>query len=386
MHREHLGQVSPRVAAGVLADRLRTTRGARSGASVADVVHNFLEFGKPHWASGTLRNYTAYAKEFVAAFGRERAHEITPPAVRNYLNRIAQRSSKSTANRHRQFIRAAFSRAVSDRLGRRPLIQSPFPKGALPAAREQSRDRILELDEQARVLTELPERYRGLFLLALLTGLRQANLFTMEWSWVDFDRMTITIPAPKYKTRKPHIVPLINGAKEVLLGLPSLAAKRRFVFEPYVGGHEGVWSGRPMNAHNFAKRIWPAALKRAGVEDFRWHDLRHTTGTRLADLGAPMHAIQSALGHLSILSTRRYVRDNVETARLHMAGLDTYSGPRKPGGAVAARTATTPDFCSELDKLVERHEKGHLDDDEFRAAKNLLFERFGRTDHGDESR
>ena len=70
----------------------------------------------------------------------------------------------------------------------------------------------------------------------------------------------------------------------------------------------------PIIARNMI-REWYKALKQAGITGFRFHDLRHTVGTRLGRAGQDIHAIASILGHSQLSTTRRYVKHNTESMR-----------------------------------------------------------------------
>ena len=63
------------------------------------------------------------------------------------------------------------------------------------------------------------------------------------------------------------------------------------------------------------KTAWKAALRRAGIADFRWHDLRHTVGTRLVQRGGDISVVQDFLGHSDIATTRRYVHHDTAAKR-----------------------------------------------------------------------
>jgi site-specific recombinase XerD len=62
----------------------------------------------------------------------------------------------------------------------------------------------------------------------------------------------------------------------------------------------------PLNANNFTNRVWKPALKKAGIEDLHWHDLRHTFASRLIMAGVDLRTVQELMGHKTITMTLRY--------------------------------------------------------------------------------
>ena len=65
-------------------------------------------------------------------------------------------------------------------------------------------------------------------------------------------------------------------------------------------------AGTPLNPQNFINRVFKPALRRAAIEDFRWHDLRHTFASRLVMGGVDLRTVQELLGHKTIAMTVRY--------------------------------------------------------------------------------
>ncbi len=139
------------------------------------------------------------------------------------------------------------------------------------------RVRWLTAGEADRLLDELPAQLADMARFTLESGLRKATLLAMRWEWVDWTAGSecLRVPPPKMKGRRPLIVPLSRMALAILRRLwPVRSADR-------------VWGGRGEPG----ARCWRAALVRAGIDDFRWHDLRHTwaswhvqAGTTLAVL------------------------------------------------------------------------------------------------------
>ena len=117
----------------------------------------------------------------------------------------------------------------------------------------------------------------------LATGLRAANVTGLQWSQVDLVRRLAWIHPDQAKARKAIPVPL--NAEAV-----SLVRKR-------IGKHPThVFSFRGKPITQVSTKAWYAALERAGIEDFRWHDLRHTWASWHVQNGTPLFALQELGG------------------------------------------------------------------------------------------
>lgn len=132
--------------------------------------------------------------------------------------------------------------------------------------------------------------------LALNTGLRRGELFGLRWDDVDFTTNVLTIRHTK-AGRTRHVP--MNAEVRTILG--ALESRGR---SPYV--LPSANSARPRDAHNFIRRMFTPALKRARIGDFRWHDLRHTFASRLVMCGVDLRSVQELLGHTDIKMTLRY--------------------------------------------------------------------------------
>lgn len=129
--------------------------------------------------------------------------------------------------------------------------------------------------------------------VALHTGLRRSEMYGLDWADVDLGRRFVRVRRGK------------NG--ECRYARLNAVALRAFTKLQESGDEAGpVFRGRSGDALKSARHWFEDALKEAGIEDFRWHDLRHTFASRLAMAGASIRAIQEALGHKSIAMTVRY--------------------------------------------------------------------------------
>jgi integrase len=164
--------------------------------------------------------------------------------------------------------------------------------------------RFLDADERTRLLQAAAAsswaRLYVLVLMALSTGARRGELMGLRWSEVDLQRRTALIR--RTKNGKAKVLPLIPAVVEALEPLRRQDARRfadpgaRLVFHS---------PRRPDRPFEFQK-AWRAALASARVRSFRFHDLRHSCASWLAQEGASLLEIADVLGHRQLRMTQRY--------------------------------------------------------------------------------
>jgi integrase len=148
------------------------------------------------------------------------------------------------------------------------------------------RVRWLSNEEVSRLLTALPPHQRQPARFALATGLRQANVLRLQWPDVDLARCTAWVHADEAKGREAIGVPLNDEAMAVLNEEKGKHPERVFTYK-----------GQPLGQLN--TRSWRNALKRAGIKNFRWHDLRHVWATWHVVAGTTIAELQE-LGRVEI--------------------------------------------------------------------------------------
>lgn len=195
--------------------------------------------------------------------------------------------SKGTCNRYLALIRAILRRSRDEW----EWIEK-VPKVRL-FKETNNRERSLTPDQAQRLIDELPEHQREVVLFALATGLWQSNVLRLEWTQVNLDQSHAWIHGWQSKNRRAISVPLNATALAVLKRQVGKHLTRVFTFQ-----------GKPLNSAN--TRAWQLARKRAGIEDFRWHDLRHTWATWQRQAGTPTHELQRLGGWRTGAMVERY--------------------------------------------------------------------------------
>jgi integrase len=196
-------------------------------------------------------------------------------------------AGKPTVNRYLALVRAILLRARDEWewIDRTPKVKL-FKEGP-------GRERSITPEQVVALLAELPLHQRDVVVFALATGLRQSNVVGLEWSHVNLETSHAWVGADQSKNRKPIAVPLNATAQGVLRRQLGKHRERVFTFR-----------GKPLGWAN--TRAWRNALKRASIENFRWHDLRHTWASWHRQSGTPTHELQRLGGWRSSVMVERY--------------------------------------------------------------------------------
>lgn len=201
--------------------------------------------------------------------------------------RLAEGVSNATVNRMLEVLRAILRKAATEWewIDHIPNIRMlPEPK---------RRIRWITRDEADRLIAELPEHLAAMVRFSLSTGLRQRNVVALQWTQVDLKRRIAWIHPDQAKARQGIAVPLNAEAIVVLRQQQGKHLSRVFTYQ-----------GRPVKQVNTA--AWKKALARAGITDFRWHDLRHTWASWHVQAGTPLNVLQELGGWESASMVRRY--------------------------------------------------------------------------------
>ncbi len=211
---------------------------------------------------------------------------------RNHLQFLLNEKKKegvknSTANRIVQFVRVILNKSHKewgwlDTVPSVKLLEEP-----------KRRIRFLTQEEATRLLDELPEHLNLMARFSLATGLRKSNVTGLEWSQVDLTRRKAWVHHDQAKAGKAIPVPLNN---EAILVLRECQDKHdQYVF---------TYKDHPVK--QTSGKAWKKALKRASIEDFRWHDLRHTWASWHVQNGTPLHILQELGGWSDVTMVQKY--------------------------------------------------------------------------------
>jgi integrase len=220
--------------------------------------------------------------------------QVSRDMIDGIISRHLARRKDRTKDLYVALIRAIFRKAM-----REWEWLEQIPAFRTYTRKERPRVRWLTHVQAERLLEELPPHQQDLMLFALATGLRQGNIKRLTWEQVDLTRRIVTIGHGETKNDEALGVPLNDLAVSVLQR--RMGEQREHVF---------TYKGKPLGQVN--TKTWRAALKRAGITDFRWHDLRHTWASWLRQNDVPTWVLQELGGWKSESMVRRYAHMSVK--------------------------------------------------------------------------
>ena len=265
-------------------------------------------------------------------FGTRPIRSITYSEIRSYKairlktpTRFGGQRTIACVNRELSKLKRLFNLAVQEQW----IQRNPFANGAslISAADENHRDRVLSLAEEARLFAAIdaePKRahLKGIVRIALDCGLRRGEIFKLRWSDIDFERRTITVRAFNAKTARSRIVAMTTRVYEEL--------SRRWLSSPF-----------DRNALVFGVRCtikysWKTVCREAGLDDFHFHDCRHTAITRMIRAGLPPVEVMRVSGHTTLSCLYRYSNLDSDTIYRAASALDAYLAQVTEAQATAA--------------------------------------------------
>jgi integrase len=254
-------------------------------------------------------------KHLLPFFGAMQLREIRPANISEYkTKRLAAKAGPGTVNREVALMKHAFTLAIREWgwIKENPARMVSMEK------EPPHKDRWLTDEEEKQLLNACPAWLREIVVFAVDTGCRRGEILSLPWKHLDLDKGVAIIFGRK--TNEWRSVPLTRRLREMFSEKQASQKVRSMRSNPVFCNTEG----QPVNIHEL-RWAFEVALNKAGVEDFRFHDLRHTFATRLAQDGVDLFTIQKLLGHKSYAMTERYAHHYTESLRRGINVLDNHT-------------------------------------------------------------
>lgn len=297
--------------------------GKYSKAQSKKTLKEFVDQVYLPWAKVNKRSWRSddsRLKPILAHFGNKRMSDISPFQVERYkIQRLrtpivrgeniekSKPRSKASVNREVRLLSRVFTLAIANRETiTNPVSQVKLLKG------ENRRTRYLLPEEEERLMAQLTgqrEHLRLIVIVALHTGMRMGEIVNLRKQEVDFHRGEIRVT--RTKTDEDRFIPMNDTLyQEMMSHCANLETDYVFA-NPETGKARGQ-----------IKRSFVTACKNAKIEDFRFHDLRHTAATRMGEAGIDPFTIAAILGHKSIAMTASYTHATQKAKRLAVEALE----------------------------------------------------------------
>jgi integrase len=263
-----------------------------------------------------LRRDRSVFKHLYLYFGREctlKEIELKIGGYEQFRMRVDKPAKPSTVVKELGVLRRMFNVARKQWKWK---IGNPVSDIELPKVRNE-RVRYLTDDERQRLfeaLVSCPQWLRFCVVVGLGTGLRLSNICNLKWEEVNLPGQIITISAQKMKNSDYLGIPIIDSVLEVLREAQKVKA---------ISGHVIHDGGEPLY-YVKVQRAFKELLKAAAIENFRFHDLRHSFCSYLRQQGVDLHTIAVLAGHRDVRMTKRYSHLHVESLRQAVQTLEGF--------------------------------------------------------------
>ncbi|WP_198157581.1 tyrosine-type recombinase/integrase [Methylobacterium nodulans] len=274
-------------------DPLGRRQETRQTPTMADLCALYIERHLPKKRPSSQRDDRVFIRTLILPrFGPEKVTAMRHGDI-EALHREISAHAPYRANR----LVALFSKLFS--LGINWGLTTENPAKGIERNPERMRTRYLDADELARLQAALDtyssQQVANAIRLLLLTGARRSEVLAARWDQFNLESGVWTKPAASVKQAREHRVPLSVAAVALLQAMRAEASSA-YLFP-------GKAEGRPLGD---IKKAWASICRRAGLEDLRLHDLRHSYASYLASAGHSLPTIGALLGHSQAQTTQRY--------------------------------------------------------------------------------
>lgn len=253
--------------------------------------------------------------QLIPFFGEMELGEISSFDVQKFMvKRQGDGVRNSTINRELTVLKKMLGLAIKWGYC---ITANPVEKGNYFSEEEYKRDRVASYEEECRLFPSAASHLKPILKCALMTMMRHAEVLGLTWDCVDLEKGQITVKAKANKSGKKRVIPINETLHAELDRLKKLnKATSDFVFlyeDPKTG------KLRPVKT---VRRAFVMACRRAGIKNLRFHDLRHTAGTRLIESGADPISVRDIMGHANLKTTERYLHSSFKRMEAAVRLLD----------------------------------------------------------------
>jgi integrase len=250
-----------------------------------DFAKEYLQWSKANKKPSTFNRDLSLMRQLNKELETKALHEITTWQIEKWKAKRKEEVKPASVNREIALLKHMFSKAIEwDKVKESPAKKVKLLKG------EVKRVRFLMPDEIQRLLSNCADHLKPIVTVALHTGMRKGELLSLQWYQVDFGQGIITLIDTKNHERRD--IPM-NETVKATLG--QIERKGAYIF---CNGDGKTFAD--------VRTSFETALRKAGIEDFRFHDTRHTFASNLVMEGVDIMTVKELMGHKDLTMTLRY--------------------------------------------------------------------------------
>ncbi|MFW9851824.1 MAG: tyrosine-type recombinase/integrase [Candidatus Thorarchaeota archaeon] len=270
--------------------RFRRERKIKFEDFADEYLEKYSKVNKKSWKSDQTS-----LNQLIPFFKGMKLNKITPRHIEEYKKKRIEKVKPSSINRELACLKTLFSVAKKWKL----VDENPAKEVKL--FQEQKIEmRILDKDEMKRLLDNSCEHLRTIIIIALNTGMRRSEIFKLRWNDIDFINDYIFIKETKSALQRK--IPMNSIVSRTI---KRMKRESDFLF----------YNPKTKDRIKDVKTSFKAACRRSGINDFRFHDLRHTAATNMVIGGIDLVTVAEILGHSDIKMTMRYAHPTPENKR-----------------------------------------------------------------------
>lgn len=285
--------------------RLQSTRRDFRSLTVAGYLRDWLQHIEKARQPKTYELYEALVRNYIVPhIGQEKLVSLQRHQVRFLLDSLRDNAGDRTRQLVHRLLRYAFGEAVDDGL----LMRNPCARRDKPKYEPAPRRTLTAAEVRALLRMARHTAYYALFFLAIVTGMRQGELFGLRWDSVDFENAFIYVKGTLTRDRRGSLVlspPKASRRRRIDIGQRTVSVLRQHLKKQRI---PSPWvftdaHNEPLQKDCFVRTVFRPLLQQARLPRIRFHDLRHTSATLALASGLNVKVISERLGHASAKMT-----------------------------------------------------------------------------------
>ena len=293
VYRESTGNTAQKDAEYVLACRRKEIEeGLLPNAK--KISYKFAELAKEYlkWAERqrSYKDKKLWMRQLVEVFGNHDVKDLNTREIEQWQSSRLKYNKPSTVNRLLATLKHMVNKGVQWEMAGDGALKQVRNVKLLPE--NNRRLRFLSVEECQVLIDCCAPHLKPIVTVALHTGMRKSEILGLKWEQIDLTHGFILLETSKNGERRE--IPIDNTLREMFEEMPHSIESIN------------VFTDRDGNPYKEVKKSFRTALKKAGISDFRFHDLRHCFASHLVMAGVDLVSVKELLGHKSLTMTMRY--------------------------------------------------------------------------------